>query len=48
MAYGPVTELTNGLEVGDTTDLRDLENFTRTIYDFGYYFGISFSLFDIN
>ena len=47
LAYGPVSELTNGLSVGDTTALRDLENFTRTVYDFGYFFGISFSLFDI-
>ncbi len=48
VAYGPVTRLTNGLQVGDSTDLRDLTNFTQTVYDFGYYFGISFSLFDIN
>lgn len=48
LAYGPVKKLTNGIEVGDTTSFGSIDNFTKTIYDFGYYFGISFSLFDIN
>lgn len=47
IAFGPVNELTNGIQVGDQTNLRSLENFTRTVYKTGYYFGISFSLFDI-
>lgn len=47
LAYGPVKRLTNGLEIGDTTDLRSLENFTKNIYEVGYFFGISFSLFDL-
>ncbi|WP_445384344.1 hypothetical protein ACT6NV_10170 [Robiginitalea sp. IMCC44478] len=47
VAYGPVQKLTNGLQVGDTTSFGSVENFTKTVYDFGYYFGISFSLFDI-
>ncbi|HLW50111.1 MAG TPA: hypothetical protein VKZ78_04000, partial [Sphingobacteriaceae bacterium] len=47
VAYGPVNRLTNGIKPGDTTELRSLENFTKTVYDFGYFFGVSFSLFDI-
>ena len=48
LAYGPVKKLTNGLEIGDTTNFGSVENFTKNVYDFGYYFGISFSLFDLN
>lgn len=48
VAYGPVQRLTNGLEIGDTTSFNDVSAFTRNVYDFGYYFGISFSLFDLN
>ena len=48
LAYGPVKQLTNGLSVGDTTSFDNVDDFTRNVYDFGYYFGISFSLFDIN
>lgn len=48
MAYGPVKKLTNGLQVGDATNFGSVDNFTRNVYDFGYYFGISFSLFDLN
>lgn len=47
IAYGPVDRLTNGLKVGDTTELRSLENYTKKVYDLGYFVGISFSLFDI-
>ncbi len=48
LAYGPVKRLTNGLSVGDTTSFGSVDNFTKNVYDFGYYFGVSFSLFDIN
>lgn len=48
IAYGPIKRLTNGLKVGQTTSFRSVDNFTKTVYDFGYFFGISFSLFDIN
>ena len=48
IAYGPVKRLTNGLEIGDTTNFTSVDNFTKNVYDFGYYFGISFSLFDLN
>ncbi|NRB61092.1 MAG: hypothetical protein HRU50_14265 [Winogradskyella sp.] len=48
VAYGPVQRLTNGLEVGDNTNFSSVDNFTKNVYDFGYYFGISFSLFDLN
>ena len=48
IAYGPVQKLTNGLEIGDTTSFGSIDNFTKNVYEFGYYFGISFSLFDIN
>lgn len=48
VAYGPVKKLINGLEVGDTTSLNDVSNFTKNVYDFGFYFGVSFSLFDMN
>lgn len=48
IAYGPVKKLTNGYEIGDTTTFNDIENLTKTVYDFGYYLGVSFSLFDLN
>jgi|GEM_PF-1294139 len=48
VAYGPVKQLRNGLLIGDTTTSRDVDDFTKTVYDFGYFFGISFSLFDVN
>ncbi len=48
LAYGPVKKLTNGLSEGDSTAFGSVDNFTKNVYDFGYYFGISFSLFDIN
>lgn len=48
MAYGPVKKLTNGIEVGDSTSFNSIDNFSKNVYDFGYYFGISFSLFDLN
>lgn len=47
IVYGAVNKLTNGLEEGDYTELRELDNFNKKVYDLGYYFGISFSLFDI-
>ncbi|WP_405563801.1 hypothetical protein [Polaribacter sp. Asnod6-C07] len=48
VAYGTVTKLKNGLEVGDTATFTDIDLFTKSVYDFGYYFGISFSLFELN
>ncbi|GAB2766929.1 hypothetical protein [Salinimicrobium soli] len=48
VAYGPVDRLTNGLEAGDSTSLNSLDGFTKTVYDIGYYFGVSFSIFNIN
>ena len=48
IAYGPVKKLINGLEVGDTTSLNDVDSFTKNVYDFGFYFGISFSVFNLN
>lgn len=47
VAYGTVNKLKNGLEVGDVTTITDIDSFTKSVYDFGYYFGISFSLFEI-
>lgn len=47
VALGPVQRLTNGLQRGDEAIGSDIESFTESVYDFGYYFGISFSLFDI-
>ncbi len=48
LAYGPVDRLINGIHEGDSTELRDVESFTKKVYELGYFFGISFSLFDIN
>jgi len=48
IACGPVNKLSNGLKPGDATDIRDLENYTKSVYNFGYYLGVSFSVFDIN
>ncbi len=47
LAYGPVNRLTNGLQVGQETNFTSLNNFTKNVYEVGYFFGISFSLFDI-
>ena len=47
VAYGPVKKLTNGIEVGDTTFFNDVDSFTKNVYEFGYYFGISFSIFNL-
>lgn len=46
-AYGPVKKLTNGFKVGDTTEFNDIDSFTKDVYEFGYYLGISFSLFNL-
>ena len=48
LAYGPVQRLTNGLEVGTETTITDISNYTRNVYDLGYYFGISFSIANLN
>ncbi|WP_445908656.1 hypothetical protein [Yeosuana sp.] len=48
IAYGPVKRLINGLKVGDTTVLNDVDSFTKNVYDFGFYFGISFGIFNLN
>ena len=48
VAYGPVKKLTNGIEIGDETTFGSIDNYTKNVYYFGYYFGISFSLFDLN
>lgn len=47
VAFGPVKKLTNGLQVGDYTNLNDVDSFTKNVYDFGYYFGISFNIFNL-
>lgn len=48
VAYGPVDRLTDGLRQGEMTSLSSLDAYTETVYDLGYYLGISFSLFDLN
>lgn len=48
IAYGPVERLTNGLTVGEQTTFNSLDAYKKTVYDLGYFFGISFSIFDIN
>lgn len=48
LAYGPVQKLSNGLKEGDTVSFGSIDNYTKDVYDFGYFFGISFSLFDLN
>lgn len=48
IAYGPVKKLINGLKVGDATTLNDVSSFTKNVYDLGFYFGISFSVFNLN
>jgi len=48
VAYGPVDRLTGGLQQGEMTTLSTLDAYTETVYDLGYYFGISFSIFDLN
>lgn len=48
VAFGPVQELTNGLQEGDLAISNDLDGFIKNEYDVGFYMGISFSLFDLN
>jgi hypothetical protein len=48
VAFGPVKQLTNGLKIGDAAIGNDVDSFTDNKYDVGYYFGVSFSLFDLN
>jgi hypothetical protein len=49
MAYGPVKKNKNGILVGDNpSSSTNIDLYTKNVYDFGYYFGISFSLFDLN
>lgn len=47
IAYGPVKKLTNGMQVGEATSFNDVDSFTKNVYEFGYYFGISFSIFNL-
>lgn len=46
-AFGPVKKLTGGLKVENTTTLNDVNNFTKNVYDFGFYFGVSFNIFNL-
>lgn len=48
LAYGPVDKLTNGLQAGDAAPSGDPDDFTRRVYDIGYFFGVSFTLANIN
>src|SRR5690606_27311775 len=49
IAFGPVNKLTNGLKAGqEATGIFSLDNYTKTVYDFGYFLGVSFSVFDMN
>ncbi|WP_136464962.1 hypothetical protein [Flagellimonas onchidii] len=47
LAYGPVRRLKNGLNTADTTALGE-SDLTKTVYDVGFFFGVSFSLFELN
>lgn len=50
LAYGPVERLKDGLRIGSSTELStdQINGLTKNVYDLGYFFGVSFSLFDIN
>lgn len=47
IAYGPVLKLKDGRQPGDTTTLTDSANIVKSVYDFGYFFGISVSILDV-
>lgn len=48
-AFGPVNKLTKGLKVGnEAAGISSLDNNTKTVYDIGYFFGVSFSIIDMN
>ena len=47
VAYGPVQKLTNGLIEGQVTNYNSIDNYTKNVYDVGYFMGISFSLANI-
>lgn len=48
VAFGPMSKMTNGLKVGDIADVASLDNYKKTVYDFGYFFGVSFNVFNLN
>lgn len=48
VAFGPVQQLTSGLQEGDVAIGSNIDGFTENVYDVGFYMGISFSLFDLN
>jgi len=48
VAFGPVNRLTNGFKVDDMADTFSLDNYIKTVYDFGYFFGVSFSVLNVN
>lgn len=39
--------MTNGLQVGDRTNLNNVNSFTKNVYDFGYCSGLSFNIFNL-
>lgn len=47
IAYGPVNRLKSEFGIGDNVSPADAGNLTQTIYGTGYYFAISFSLFNL-
>ena len=47
MAFGPVKKLSTGLETGSHTELQSLDDYQKTVYDIGWFIGLSFNLFGL-
>jgi hypothetical protein len=45
IAFGPVKKLSNGLKAGNQTELVSLDDYLKTVYDIGWFIGLSFNLF---
>jgi len=45
IAFGPVKELSRGLKTGSQTELQSLDDYLKTVYDIGWFIGLSFNLF---
>lgn len=45
--FGPVEKLYRGATVGETTSLTSLDNYIKSVYDVGWFVGISFNLLGI-
>lgn len=48
VVLGPVSKLTGGYHAGDTFSQYSLDPYLKTKYDFGFFFGVSFNVLNLN